>query len=280
MADVMLPILRDTKDPHYRYKMPKITAKVEGSGNGIKTVITNMVAVAKALGRPPSYPTKYFGCELGAQVTMNNDIYVVNGSHDAERLLTLLYGFIRKFVLCNKCNNPETTLTVVNQNIRQKCIACGHGTTIPKAIHKLTTYIINHSPSETSPNGSSKSSKSDKKSKKNGAQVEVKVEEKNNNDFGADDFDDFDDDEFKNGAYEERLRELADGLSNAKLYSSDLKESANIFYEMVKQKKESNQLQDLQVHKDVLKESEVLNIRDKSTLIYQNCCSQRISWKR
>lgn len=55
-------------------------------------------------------PTKYFGCELGAQVTMNLDQYVVNGSHDPEKLLNLLYGFIKKFVLCTKCNNPETSL--------------------------------------------------------------------------------------------------------------------------------------------------------------------------
>lgn len=58
---------RNVTDIFYRYKMPRIAAKVEGKGNGIKTVIVNMAEVAKAIGRPATYPTKYFGCELGAQ---------------------------------------------------------------------------------------------------------------------------------------------------------------------------------------------------------------------
>ena len=50
-----------------RYSSNIVLFKVEGKGNGIKTVIVNMVDVARALLRPPTYVTKYFGCELGAQ---------------------------------------------------------------------------------------------------------------------------------------------------------------------------------------------------------------------
>lgn len=148
MADtVFLPILKDNHDPHYRYKMPKLTAKVEGNGNGIKTVLTNITAVARSLGRPASYPTKYFGCELGAQTQMQDDLYIVNGSHDPDRLLNLLYAFIKRFVLCPKCSNPETDLCVSASGvINQKCNACGHANVIARGSHRLTTFIVSHPP--------------------------------------------------------------------------------------------------------------------------------------
>ena len=53
---------------------------------------------------------KYFGCELGAQTQMSGGRYIVNGAHEGSKLQELLDGFIRRFVLCSECENPETDL--------------------------------------------------------------------------------------------------------------------------------------------------------------------------
>ena len=88
---VFVSILKDTTDPYYRYKMPKLIIKSEGSGNGIRTIIVNMNAIARALRRPPSYSMKYFGCVLGSQTQFKHNYYIVNGSHDAEVLQAHLF---------------------------------------------------------------------------------------------------------------------------------------------------------------------------------------------
>ena len=128
--------------------MPLLLTKIEGKGNGIKTVIPNMSDVARALSRPPTYPTKFFGCELGAQTSFDekNDRYIVNGAHDATKLRELLDGFIDKFVLCRSCKNPETDLIITKQEeIIRDCKACGERTGVDMR-HKLTTFIIKNPP--------------------------------------------------------------------------------------------------------------------------------------
>jgi len=141
-------IRRDVDDKFYRYRMPILLTKIEGKGNGIKTVVPNMSDVARALSRPPTYPTKFFGSELGAQTTVDekNDRYIVNGAHDATRLRELLDGFIEKFVLCGSCKNPETDLIITkNEMIVRDCKACGERTSVDMR-HRLSTYIIKNPP--------------------------------------------------------------------------------------------------------------------------------------
>ena len=144
----MINIRRDVKDLYYRYKMPRLVSKIEGKGNGIKTLVSNMVDIAKALNRSPVYVTKFFGSEVGSLTVCDEKAgrFIVNGAHEAEKLQNVLDGFITKFVLCPSCENPETDLSVSKDGtIWRNCKACGHRATVDMA-HKLCTYIQKNPP--------------------------------------------------------------------------------------------------------------------------------------
>ena len=137
-------------DAFYRYKMPKMVTKIEGRGNGIKTNVVNMVDIAKALARPASYTTKYFGCELGAQSKFDEKtgVSLVNGAHDTPKLAGLLENFIKKYVQCYGCGNPETEILITKtQMIQLKCAACGFVSDVDMR-DKLTTFILKNPPEQ------------------------------------------------------------------------------------------------------------------------------------
>ncbi|XP_005093775.1 eukaryotic translation initiation factor 5 [Aplysia californica] len=292
-----LNIDRSNLDPFYRYKMPRLIAKVEGKGNGIKTVIVNMTEVAKALSRPPTYPTKFFGCELGAQTQFDskNDRYIVNGSHTDEKLQTLLDGFIKKFVLCPGCSNPETNLVVSGKRgtISQRCIACGYNGSVDMR-HKLTTFILKNPPDQD-PNAMTPS-KGKKGKKEKGAKKEEENSEKDRaspestpstaqeqmaamresgkclnlpSADGADDDEDWGDD-FTEEAIKQRMDELSDAAKGL-AFTDDLEKSTEdrlqMVYEMLKLKKDGDDLGKPNAIKEVFSESERLEVKDKVPII-------------
>ncbi|XP_063701530.1 eukaryotic translation initiation factor 5 [Culicoides brevitarsis] len=278
---------RNVTDVFYRYKMPKINAKVEGKGNGIKTVIVNMIDVAKAIGRPATYPTKYFGCELGAQTQFDykNERFIVNGSHDASKLQDLLDGFIRKFVLCPECDNPETELLVSSKKgtISQGCKACGfHG---PLEVnHKVNTFIIKNPPNINPANqgASLTESKRSKRSKKTGDNGETTEADTKHEDFSEvvkseynDVHEDEDDDaewtvDVSEAAVRSRLQDLTEGAKNMTI-SEDVdkseKERLDIFYEELKKRRDAGELDNVQVHKELTIEAARLDVQQKATLV-------------
>ncbi|OGE52685.1 hypothetical protein PENARI_c009G00727 [Penicillium arizonense] len=181
-------IRRDVTDPFYRYKMEKLQAKVEGKGNGIKTVVVNLDSVAKSLSRPPAYLIKYFGFELGAQANAKptDERWIINGSHDAPKLQDYLDGFISKFVLCKKCKNPETDVSIKDEKITLDCKACGQRSDVDPRL-KLSTFIVRNNPKggkkdkkktrrerqkERSANGEQETSPGDSNNSENGDDVD------------------------------------------------------------------------------------------------------------
>ncbi|EOA35181.1 hypothetical protein CARUB_v10020326mg [Capsella rubella] len=140
----------NANDAFYRYKMPKMVTKTEGKGNGIKTNIINNVEIAKALARPASYTTKYFGCELGAQSKFDEKTgtSLVNGAHNTSKLAALLENFIKKYVQCYGCGNPETEIIITKtQMVNLKCAACGFISAVDMR-DKLTNFILKNPPEQ------------------------------------------------------------------------------------------------------------------------------------
>jgi len=264
-----LNVNRSVQDAFYRYKMPRLQAKVEGKGNGIKTVVVNMVDIARSLDRPPTYVTKYFGCELGAQTQFDikAERYIVNGCHDAAKMQDMLDGFIKRFVLCEKCDNPETILKVKKNMIGAACKACGHIFTIDMR-HKLTTYIVKNPPEkDIDAQGSSQTKKKDRakekedKSKKTGSDGDAE-----DDDWGEDETEWIED--TSDEAIAKRAQEqLTSGISGL-VIDSDMdkseEERVNIFFKFVQVKKG---LINGPVSKEILAEAERLEIKNKAPVI-------------
>ena len=157
--------------------MEKLQSKIEGKGNGIKTVIPNLASVSQSLSRPPScmstiaslrftvslFPDviKYFGFELGAQTNTNpaDDRWIINGAHEASKLQDYLDGFIARFVLCKKCKNPETEVVIKDGRIVLDCKACGQRSDVNLRL-KLSSFILKNQPKK------GKKDKSDKKARR------------------------------------------------------------------------------------------------------------------
>lgn len=281
-----LNINRTIDDTFYRYKMPRLIAKVEGKGNGIKTVVANMIDISKALNRPPTYPTKYFGCELGAQTQfdLKNDRFIVNGEHDAIKLQDLLDGFIRKFVLCHECDNPETQLIVKGQKITLNCKACGHVTLVDPR-HRLATFVIKNPIATVADDGEAamgiKKAKSAVKvtrvSKEHGTNGAAPVENGHNgssdshheseNVEGDDDAVDDDDWAVDPDDVEERQRELIGNIANITM-NDDLEKSVDerlkMFMDFLKKAIKTNQALD---PKSTQTEAERLDVKDEAALV-------------
>jgi len=175
-----LNIRRDVADPFYRYKMERLQSKIEGKGNGIKTVIVNLSSVAASLARPPSYVIKYFGFELGAQTNTNpaDDRWIINGAHEASKLQDYLDGFISKFVLCKKCKNPETDVQIKDGRILLDCKACGQRSDVDLRL-KLSSFILKNQPKK------SKKDKADKKARRAKAKENGDTETNGNGNAGS-----------------------------------------------------------------------------------------------
>lgn len=151
-------------DQFYRYKMPQLVATVPNAhaSKMVKTSLVNIDDVSKWLQRPPTYLPNYIGYTVSAKAEYNKKAVAgencyISGNYKSEQLNELVEKFIKEWVLCPKCNNPELNMKVKNKkggqgSIKFDCSACGYSGKQKKeimvALPKMTQHIFNNPPSK------------------------------------------------------------------------------------------------------------------------------------
>ena len=94
-----------------------------------------------------------------------------------------MHSFVSKFVLCPKCNLPETELVVrtKSQRIMHDCAACGAKSPVDMS-HKLCTFILRESASGKKESKKDKKDKKEKKEKKGKKEKDGKKSKKGKKD--------------------------------------------------------------------------------------------------
>jgi len=130
-------------DAFYRYKMPKVQTKIEGNGNGIKTVMVNIDQISQRLVRPVEYPMHFFAKKLGAKQIKKDDKWILMGHWEQPLIQASLFEFIQTYCLCKECRNPETTIQTDEQkNLYLNCAACSRVTPIDAKDEKFNSLIL------------------------------------------------------------------------------------------------------------------------------------------
>lgn len=121
--------------------MPRVEIKIERN----KTVLINLDTIAKSLNRYPICILKHLSYALGTQTSFdkNNKKYTLNGHHDETTIQRNIFNFIKSYVLCRTCNNPETEMVIKRKRtLCTKCHACGNFNRVD-GCDKFIKFIMN-----------------------------------------------------------------------------------------------------------------------------------------
>lgn len=117
-----------------RYRMPRVECQTQRNN---KTYIKNLDKISKALNRTEEQILKYIGFVLSTQTNIKD--LSINGVYDSDKLQTLINEFIKSYVLCKVCENPETK---IDGGKKLGCQACGKVSLIAHSNSKFESWLL------------------------------------------------------------------------------------------------------------------------------------------
>ena len=96
-----------------------------GETDGAFTRLTNLGAIAGALGREPEHVHSAIQRELGTNGQFENDRARYNGSFTVADFDAAIEAYLEEFVRCTECGLPDTVLATEDGVDMLRCQACG-----------------------------------------------------------------------------------------------------------------------------------------------------------
>ena len=96
-----------------------------GETDGAFTRLTNLGAIAAALGREPEHVHRAIQRELGTNGQFENDRARYNGSFTVADFDAAIEAYVEEFVRCTECGLPDTVLATEDGVDMLRCQACG-----------------------------------------------------------------------------------------------------------------------------------------------------------
>ncbi len=114
-----------------RFEIPKVMGHIQGN----RTVISNFLQIAGALGRDSDHMLKFVLRELAAPGEIKKSGSVIIGTKvPASRINEKIKQYANLFVFCPECGKPDTKIEKEKTFTFIKCMACGAKHTVKTKI--------------------------------------------------------------------------------------------------------------------------------------------------
>ena len=115
-------IPKSVNDMNYRYKRDEIQITNINS-NGGNTKLNNLIDISEQLNDNINNIIKFMKKKLSVGIITNKTEIIINKSETKDNLENILEDYIKKFIICPNCNNPE--FDIIKKTQTRTCKACG-----------------------------------------------------------------------------------------------------------------------------------------------------------
>lgn len=104
-----------------RFKVPQAVVEAQGS----RTAIKNFAEIASDLRREPAQMARFISKEMAAPGSVQNGSLVLQVKANRETVQRKVEDYIKNFVYCRVCGEPDTRLEKEDRIVFIRCEACG-----------------------------------------------------------------------------------------------------------------------------------------------------------